>query len=148
MTNKQSLLLGVAVLICGSLFYFNRDWFSKPPIQISHRFDAFGGRFAQAPGAVSLFFEFNRPLKLNSVEVYPLSELQTNRAAKPLWQLLSDSNSLPTKGFLYGAIVPGMRAASPADPPAAPEPAVTYRLQIKAGALKAHYDFVLELPQP
>ena len=146
MTSKQSLLLALAVAIAGAVLYVNRDWFTKPPIQISHRFHAFGGRFSDRVATVPLLFEFSRALKLTSVEVVLVSELATNKNPHPLWRLISDSTSVPTRGFLYGMRVPGMR---PAGRDAEPDPldlGVKYRLLVQAGSTRAQHDFVLEPP--
>jgi len=142
MTRKQSLLAVAILIVSGIVLYANKDWFSQPPIQISHRFDMSGGRFAQAPGTVPLFFEFNRRLKLTSVQVFLLTDRQTKKASQPIWHLVSDSNSAPTKGFFYGMIIPGMRAAACANE--ALELGAKYRLLIEAGSIKAQHDFVLE----
>ena len=142
MSRKQSLLALATLIVGGIVLYANKDWFFQPPIQISHRFDMSGGRFAQAPGTMPLFFELSRRLKLTSVEVFSLSDLQTNKASQPIWHLVADSNSAPTKGFLYGMIIPGMRAAACANE--ALELGAKYRLLIQAGSLKVQHDFVLE----
>jgi hypothetical protein len=140
--SKRSLLTVAALVAGGVVLYAIKDSFAKPPIQISHRFDMAGGRFTQAPGTVPLFFELTRPLKLTSVEVFLLSDLQTNKAPEAYWHLVSDSNSVPTKGFLYGMTIPGMRAA--AGTTNALELGAEYRLVIEAGSLKAQHDFALE----
>ncbi|MGA2866178.1 MAG: hypothetical protein ABSF95_17030 [Verrucomicrobiota bacterium] len=146
MTKKHWLLMALITLAGGLGLYCNRDWFANPPIQISHRFHAFAARFTDGAGSVPLLFEFNRKLKLTSIQVVPVTDIQTNKYPHPLWALVSDSNSVPTKGFLYGMNVPGMRPAYQgvaADPPYL---GVKYRLLIKAGSLKAQHDFVLEPP--
>ncbi len=147
MTKKQCLLLALAVLGLGLVLYVNRDWFSKPPIQITHRFHAFADSFARDPGTVPVLFEFNRRLKLTSVSVVNLAAFQTNRQTLPLWQLKSDSSSAPTKGFLYGMAIPGMRPVRQGSVAEAPEVGVQYRLLVEARSLKAHYDFTIELPR-
>ena len=144
MTQKHLLPLALAVLIGAVVLYVNRDWFAKAPIQITHRFHAFGGRFSDNGGAVPLLFEFSRKLKLTSVKVIAVSDLETNKSPHPAWSLTSDSNSVPTRGFLYGMVVPGMR---PVYKESAPDPldmGTKYRLLIEAGSLKLQHDFTLE----
>ena len=54
---------------------------------------------------------------------------------------MSDSNSVPTKDFAYGAPIKGMHPAvkeATADPL---EAGVPYRLVIEAGAVKVEHDF-------
>jgi len=144
MTKKTFLLIAFAVAVVGAILYLNKDSFGRVPIQISHRFHAFGGRFGSDSAAAPVMFEFNRQLKLTCVKVVPLAAAGTNRFVQPVWHLVSDSNSVPTKGFLYGTAVPGMRSALRgvvADPL---DPSITYRLIIQAGSLKAQHDFALD----
>lgn len=146
MTKKQTLFTILVVLMGGFVLYLNRDWFLKPPIQISHRFYAFAGRFNNEPGTVPVMFEFNRKLKLTSVKVIAVSDQQTNQHPHALWNLVSESNSVPTRGFLYGMNVPGMRPAYEGTAAEPPELGVKYRLLLQAGSFKAQHDFTLELP--
>jgi hypothetical protein len=148
MTRTNALLIALALFLGGLVLYANKDWFTRPPIQISHRFDAFEGRFAQSSGTVPLLFEFNRPLKLTSVKVFALDALQTNKSPQPIWQLVSDSSSAPTRGFLYGTVIPGMRTKNQAPGTDSLGLGVQYRLQIEAGSLKAQHDFILEPATP
>jgi len=142
----QALFIVLALMLGALMLYANKDWFTQPPIQISHRFDAFNGRFSQGSATVPLLFEFNRRLKLTSVKVFALNDFETNRFPHPIWHLLSDSNSPPTKGFLYGTIVPGMRSDKLAMGSDSLDLGVEYRLLIEAGSVKAQHDFVLEPP--
>jgi hypothetical protein len=147
MTRKQILLIAFMAVIAGGVLYMNRDWFTKPPIQVSHRFHAFAGRFGDKSGTVPLLFEFSRKLKLTSVEVIPVSDLETNKNAHPVWHIVSDSNSVPTRGFVYGMEVPGMH---PVYKEAGADPldlGVKYRLLVQAGSVRAEHDFVLEPTQ-
>ena len=143
MFKKPTVLLALLALIGGVFLYANRDWFARRPIQITHRFYAFGGRFDQG-GVAPLMFEFSRQLKLTSVKVVPLSGVATNKSVHPLWHLESNSGSVPTRGFLYGMDVPGMRPSVKgvvADPL---DPNEKYRLLIEAGSAKAQHDFDLD----
>ena len=56
-------------------------------------------------------FGFDRKLRLSSVKVIPVSDIETNKFPHPIWHLLSESNSVPTKDFTYGASIQGMRPA-------------------------------------
>ncbi len=142
MTKKPVVLVTLVAVIGGICLYVNRDWFAKRPIQITHRFHAFGGRF-DTGGVAPLMFEFDRKLKLTSIKVVSTTEASTNKYPHPWWQMVSDSNSVPTRGFLYGMNVPGMHPvykgvlAEPLDP------AQKYRLMIQAGSLKAEHEFDL-----
>jgi hypothetical protein len=150
MTKKHWILL-VAVLLLGGLsLYLNQDWFAHDGIQIFHRsrpartglFRAKKALAGSGESAINpVFFGFDRKLKLTSIQVFPISDIATNKYPHPIWHLISDSNSVPLKDFAYGATIKGMRPAvqgATADPL---EPDVKYRLCIEAGPMKAEHDF-------
>ena len=147
MTRKQWTLLALAVLLGGFSLYLNKDWFAKDNIQIYDRSRPIRGgglvRRQVEEGAVNpIVFGFDRKLPLKSIKVIPLSALETNKYPHPIWYLVSESNSVPTKDFLYGMNIRGMHPAvkdSAADPL---EPDVKYRLFIETGSIKAEHDFV------
>jgi hypothetical protein len=147
MTRKQWFLIALAVLLGGFSLYLNQDWFAKDNIQIYHRSrPARGGFFRRAkrpdPAAVNpVFFTFDRKLKLTSLKVIPVSEIETNRYPHPIWHLVSNSNSVPTKDLMYGMSIQGMRPAVKGATPDPLEPGVNYRLLIEAGSLRAEHDF-------
>lgn len=143
MTKKPVLVVTLIVVISGICLYVNRDWFSRAPIQISHRFHAFGGRFNPSGGVAPLMFEFNRRLKLTSIKVVSAGDAATNKFPAPLWEMVSDSNSVPTRGFLYGMAVPGMRPARKGAIAQALDPEQKYRLLIQVGSQSAAHDFDL-----
>jgi hypothetical protein len=148
MTRKQWILIALAVLLGGVSLYLNQDWFAKENIQIFHRSRPVRGgslrrgkRVDTQPAVEPLFFSFDRKLKLTSLKVIPLQEIETNKYPKPIWDLVSDSNSIPIKDLLYGMPIKGMRPnvkGATADPL---EPGVKYRLLIEAGPRKAEHDF-------
>ena len=70
-----------------------------------------------------------------------VAELATNKHAPPLWHLISDSNSIPVKGFNYGEHIRGMRREAKQTRPNKLEPNVTYRLLVEAKECKGQYDF-------
>ena len=150
MTRKQWILLAAVLVLGGLSLYLNQDWFTHDGIQIYHRSrPARAGLFRRkrpiTPEELAInpiFFRFDRKLKLTSVKVIPMSDIETNKYPHPIWHLISDSNSVPLKDFTYGASIPGMRPAvkgATADPL---EPDVKYRLCIEAGSVKADHDFV------
>lgn len=146
MTRKTWLLLAVAVVLTGASLYLNRDWFARDHIHIYDRSRPLRAGFLAArrvPSAAAnpVVFGFDRPLKLTSVKVVPLMVLKTNKNAQPVWHLISDSNSVPTKSFVYGMRIRGMRPADKegnADPLL---PDLPYRLLIEAGKMRAEHDF-------
>jgi hypothetical protein len=147
MTRKQWLLIALAVLLGGVSFYLNKDWFAKDNIQIYHRSRPAGAGFFRrakrpdSPAVNPVSFWFDRKLKLTSLKVIPVLEIETNKYPRPIWHLVSDSNSVPIKDLAYGMRIPGMRPdvkGATADPL---EPGVNYRLLIEAGPVRAEHDF-------
>jgi len=148
MTKKQVLSILLTVVVGGAWLYANRDWFASDRIQIHTRVvpaGLGGGRFsAPASGAQPgpVMFEWERKLKLKTVRVVPVAAIETNKYAHEIWHLVSDSNSVPTRGFIYGMFVPGMRPAVKDIDPEPLVPGEKYRLFLQAGSVKIEHDFV------
>ena len=148
MTKKQILLLAIAVvLLCGYVYYFT-DWFASESIQIVHtlrpytpprRGRARGGD--DNPTANTVSFGFNRKVLLTEVKVIPVSDLATNKYAHPIWHLVTESNSVPTKAFVYGMNIRGMHPKIAGARPDPLQPGVAYRLFVDAGELKGEHEF-------
>ena len=143
---KTPILITLVVVIGGWVLYSNRDWFTRPPIQISHRFHAFSGRFGGQESLAPVLFEFNRRVMLTSITVLPIPVAGSKQPGHPIWHLVSRSNSVSTKGFVYGMEVPGMQPAAKGQTPEPLLPAGTYRLLIEEGSSKAQHDFSLDGP--
>jgi hypothetical protein len=145
MTPKYWFLIAAALVLGCLSLYLNTDWFRKDRIQIVHRAAPAGGFFRRRqPGqdaSAPPLFEFNRKLKLTDIKVVAVSDLATNPSPRLYWHLVSDSNSIPTRGFSYGMKVPGMRPAANGEAPEPLEPGIPYRLLLQAGSLKAEHDF-------
>jgi len=129
--NKKSWILVSAAVLLGAVYiiYFS-NWFKPKVMTIAHN-----GRFG------SINFTLDNLHRLTALRVVSVSELQSNKYALPVWALKSDSNSVPTKLFSYGARIRGMKPAvenTTAQPLIA---GVTYRLIVEAGPLKAEHDF-------
>ena len=154
MTRKIWLLLGFAVLLGGLSLYLNKDWFAKDSIQISHRSRPMRTVFIRRKKGTDdsmvnpVIFIFDRRLKLTCVKVIPLSEFQTNKYPHPIWHLISESNSVPTKDFVYGTGILGMHTAVKGATPDPLEPGVTYRLIVETAAFKGTHDFVPDPKTP
>jgi hypothetical protein len=148
MTTKSWKLISVAVLLGGFSLYLNKDWFSGDPIQLMHRSRPARGAFRRVgpdnPLIDPISFWFDRKVRLKSLKVVPVSDLQTNQNAPPLWCLISDSNSLPVKEFPYGGRIAGMHPLPKGTPPDPLEPGVKYRLMVEAGNEKITHDFTPE----
>jgi hypothetical protein len=144
MTKKNIFLIVLAVLLGGLSLYLNRDRFQSESIRIGSRSvpprGAMLRRDQKAPANPMIFF-FKNPLKLTSVKVYPVTDLQTNKFPLPIWELASESNSVPVKEFAYGPNIRGMKPAIKGAVAPNLQPGITYRLFIEAGSLKAEHDF-------
>jgi hypothetical protein len=148
MTSKQWMLIGLAVVLGAFSLYLNKDWFAGDNIQIHHRSRparaGSGRRNRPVADAATdpIFFGFDRKLKLTSLKVVPLSEIETNKYPHPICYLVSDSNSVPLAEWSYAWLIRGMRPAVKGASPDPLEPGVPYRLIIEAGKRKAEHDFV------
>jgi len=142
------MLIVLALTLGGLSLYLNKDWFAGDIIQIHHRSrPARMGFFRRSkrPAASDtdpVFFAFDRKLKLKSLKVIPVSEIETNKYPHPIWELVSDSNSVPVTEWIYGATITGMRPSVKGATPDPLEPDVKYRLVIEAKTGKAEHDFV------
>ena len=148
MPKKQHIIGIVILLLVAGAIYMNRDRFMRDPIQVTHRLHRFGGTFNDASGVAPLMFEMERKVSLTSIKVVIASEILTNKYAHPLWHLVANPRSTPTKGFLYGMEMPGMRPAIPGAKAEQLTSGPTYRLLLEAGSQKAVYDFDLRFSPP
>jgi len=148
MTTKQWTLVSLAILLGGLSLYLNKDWFAGDHIQLMHRSRPARGAFRR-PKADNILidpisFWFDRKVKMTSLKVVPVFDLETNKFPQPVWCLVSDSNSLPVKEFTYGMRIPGMHPALKGALPDPLEPGITYRLFVEAGKQKITHDFTPE----
>jgi len=148
MSKKNWMLLALVLVLGGFSLYLNKDWFAGEDIQIFHRSRPMRGgsprRRGDAPDAAinPITFGIDRKLKLTSLKVIPVSAMETNKYAQPIWHLVSESNSPAIKEFSYGAPIAGMHPAIKGATPDPLEPGSKYRLVIEAGAIKLQHDFV------
>ncbi len=152
MTRKHWTLVALALLLAGLSLYVNRDWFAKDTIRFYSRSrPARGLLFRRAPADSlinPLTLGFSRKLQLTSLKVIPVAALATNKYAHPVWHLVSESNSIPIKEFMYGMRIRGMHPAIPNAAPDPLQPGVTYRLLVESAQFKGEYDFVPEPKTP
>jgi len=149
MTRKMWMLVALAIILGGLSLYLNKDWFAKDNIQISHRSrPARGPWFRRGKHDDStvnpIVFLFDRRVRLKSVKVIPLSDIETNKFPQPIWHLVSDSNSVPVKDLTYGVRIPGMHPAYKGTDAEPLQPGTKYRLLVEAGKYKAAHDFEAE----
>jgi hypothetical protein len=153
--NKKTIFqVALIVLLLGGAIYLVAQFFKPGPIQIVCDIhpprDSRGNnqRAANRP-QFAVAFGFDQKYELTGLKVVALDEWTTNKQAHPLWHLTSESNSVPTKAFLYGERIRGMHAAVKGAKPEPLETNVTYRLLIEAGSRAGDFDFKLPaMPQP
>jgi len=148
MTKKQLVLLLAALVVFIAYAVFFTDWFASENIQIVHTLRPYTaprrGRTRNAeppPVGNAVSFALDRKCKLTEVKVIPVADLATNKYAHPIWHLVSESNSVPVKGFVYGMWIQGMHPAVPNAQPDPLEPNVPYRLFVKTHDLNGEHEF-------
>jgi len=153
MSRKEYFLVGLVVVLVGLYAVFFTDWFRPKSMRIEHSTRSLreawsgGGQRVDMTGKRELgnvMFALHWNYKLTSVKVVPLAEYQTNKYARPLWELVAKSGSEPVDGFAYGMAVSGMSPARPMPEPDPLVPGVEYRLIVMAGSVKGEHDFKLE----
>lgn len=151
MAKKQILLLLLTGILVGVILYLSRDWFAPADIQIGFtvRPNLLSERQQKRAGPAvknrpyTVSFIFNRKCSLESVKVVNAQEIETNRFAHPLWELISDSNSVPVKTVTYGVRIRGMRPEVKGAQADNLQTGVPYRLLIETTEQEASYDFTL-----
>jgi len=150
--NKRNLsLLLLLLTLLGTILYLSRDWFARAEIQIGYTIRPnrlserqqrrFGPAVQDQPYTLTFFFD--KRYALESVKVVRVREIETNRFAHPLWELVSDSNSVPVKTLTYGVSVRGLHPKVRGAQADALQQDVPYRLLLETGGREASYDFTL-----
>src|SRR5262245_9583170 len=115
MTKNGIVLTVIAVLLGAVYIYAFTDWFRSETIQIIPTIRP--GRVAAVPRdpdqapVYPVSFAFSGKYKFTCVKVVAADDLATNKHPTPLWHVVSDSNSVPTKSIVYGYPVKGMKPA-------------------------------------
>ena len=146
MSPRKLILSLIAVLGLGGLcLYMNRDWFASEPIQISHRVSPWLASRGRGPGDTRrgnpVVFSFDKYHRFSSIKVFVAADMTNNKYPHAIWDLVSESNSVPMASFVYGSRISGMRPAVKgtwADPL---QPGVKYRLVVEIGDRQAQHDF-------
>jgi hypothetical protein len=141
MTKKSWILVGCALVLAVTYACFFTDWFKPATIQISHTARPLPSRSSRSAMTVAVAFGLDRDYRLTEVKIVPLAEWQTNQSVLPLWHLVSDPRSAPTRFFSYGQNIDGMKPAMPGTKPKPLEMNVAYRLFVSAGSVKGRHDF-------
>jgi hypothetical protein len=143
---KNGIILVVLLVILGAIYaVFFTDWFHKQYIQIVPQIRPRGQRVQQrdptAAQAMPVTFMLRGNFRLTSLKVVAADDLATNKHPTPLWHLISDSNSVPTKVIQYGVRPTGMKPAVPRARPEPLQPDVSYMLILEAGKAKGQTNF-------
>ncbi len=147
--NKVILSTAVLLAIASLYLYEYRDAVFGRPIQISHTMRLRLVMARRRPSQLSQLspiiptFTLGDEYRLSSVKVIKLDELKAKGYARPLWEMVSDSKSYPTRDFLYGRGIPGMHPKVAEADPEPLETNVNYRILITSGRLKGQHDFII-----
>jgi hypothetical protein len=139
MRKKEIILVAVLLALCLLYARYFTRWFVKPQIviRVSQRPDP------RQPNADTepLFFILNDKFRLTSIEVIPFDGETFHPLDRPVWHLVSDSNSSPVKVFRYGQHIPGMKPALANVRPDPLTPGEGYRLLLSAGKASGWINF-------
>jgi hypothetical protein len=149
MTRKEIVLVMFAVFLAGVYLGCFTDWFKEKHIRVEHTVrpnvvvPSRSGAASQLakPSAYTLIFSLGREYKLKSVKVVPAAEYQANPNVLPLWHLVGDAKSAPTRFIVYGLPLPGMKPMVAYADARPLEPGVEYRLIVEAGRTRGEHDF-------
>lgn len=148
-SKKELFLAAVVVVLAGVYVHYFTDWFRSRPILIEHSIRPSVAQRGIGPGAAApahptafiVSFALDREYKLTSVKVVAVREALTNQNARPLWHLIADSSSIPTRAIAYGMQVAGMKPATSGAGAEPLKPNVEYRLLVEAGRRQGQRDF-------
>src|ERR1043165_7215038 len=145
MTRNSYVLIALAAVLGAAYAYFFTDWFAREAIQIIPQIRPSRAstpkRSGDTPATYPVSFSFDVKYKLTSVKVVSADDLKTNKYANPLWHLISDSNSAPTKAIVYGYPIKGMKPKIERTRPEPLQPNVPYVLFIEAGKIRGQTNF-------
>ena len=144
--NKNSVfLIGLLVVLMGAYVVFFTDWFNKPTIQIIATIrptrPSSIPRDADTPPVYPVSFSFDGKFLFKEIKVVQATEYSNNKFAPAMWHMISDSNSVPTKNFLYGQPIRGMKPSVPRARPEPLKPNEDYLLIVEAGNIKSSTNF-------
>jgi len=148
MSKTKIILVVFGILALGAFsVYLNRDSFTSETIQISHRVSPWlkSPRTKRANDLGDpVTFTLSGYYRLTHLKVVLASEIETNKYAHPVWELKTESNSVPTSTFVYGGGVRGMHPAVKGARPDPLLPGVQYRLFVKTDQdQQGQHDFCL-----
>jgi hypothetical protein len=137
---KKEITLVAFLLILGVLYVvFFTDWFRKKTLTIVPSARPERGIAAGTP--LPVYFKLNRSCELTSLKVIPLQGTNFDAHTPPIWYLVANTNSRPTKLFQYGVPIRGMHPAIPKAQPEPLEPGHVYRMIVSTTDLTGYTDF-------
>ena len=145
MTKNGIFLTTLLIILAATYVCFFTDWFSKETIRIIPQIRP--GRASAiphpsgTPNVSPVSFAFDGKYRLTEIKVVAAEDAATNKYPNPLWHLISDSNSVPTKAIVYGFPIKGMKPALPRSRPQPLQPGVAYVMMVEAGKIKAQTNF-------
>ncbi len=151
MTGKKVLSIAALLIVVGGIyFYLFGGSLRRRELQMHVSIRPRVGARPRQPGTavnnqplprmIAVVFD-GGPRALSSVEVYQADELATNKDAKPVWHLVSETNSAPVEDFVYGWQIRGMHPAVKGARAQALQPDTTYRVVVHSGSIEGHHDF-------
>jgi hypothetical protein len=155
---REVTLVSVAALLGGCYLYFFTNSFSgAKPIQAYAQVRFVGTGFGRSKvkkqddgevDAMPVSFTFDDKYQLTELKVVNADEYKTNKYAHIMWHMISDRTSAPTKGFLYGSKIQGMKPSIPRGKPDPLEPDTNYLLLVTAGKSRGEVPFRTKAPRP
>lgn len=142
---KRTFLAALAVALAALYVWRFTGWFRDRSMHIIAQVRPAPAHARGAAEVQPIVFALDKKYRLTSVKVFPLSAIQSNPDAVPIWHLRSDSNSLPVKAITYGQVVPGMVSVSTVTSLAGGQPRLEpgrdYRLVVESTELAGSVDF-------
>ncbi len=142
MTKKNWLPVVLLIALAAVYLIWFTDWFKPKTIRIFSTIRQVHNRRHRNATEPALIFGLEPAMiELTEIKVVPLADFKKNPETLPLWHLVSDSNSVPVKNFIYGYGIRGMRSSIGGAEPGQLDSNTVYRIFIKAGNAKGEKDF-------
>jgi len=144
MTKKNWLLvLFLAALAVVYVIYFT-VWFRPRHIHIFHTVRQIHFRQRPSdPDRAVIFGLEPRNIRLTEIKVVSLADYEKDPKTLPVWRLVSDSNSVPVRAFIYGQHIRGMHPIVQGMEPGELDTNLVYRIFITAKNGTGQHDFQL-----
>jgi hypothetical protein len=142
MTKKNWLLVIFLIALAAVYVIWFTDWFKPKTFHVSHTIRQMHFR---RRGAINtepaLIFGVEPPQEVTEIKIVSLADFEKDPETLPIWHLISDSNSPPTRDFVYGQRVRGLRPSIAGAEAGELQTNMVYRIFIKAGRARGQQDF-------